>query len=181
MRLIEYTRPPTGTSPVLVFDEFHHGFGVHGGSLKAAVGYLRRAASGHLLAQALVAGLLLLFAMAPRPLVPRSATQIMRRSPLEHAAALGRAYEDVGATRTATSTLVSGLRRRMRGIVAVPASADDAAFLAAVARRIPSLAPRVEMVNRARTSDTGKRDFASVGKALSDIEDQLQSTPSTRS
>jgi len=105
----------------------------------------------------------------------------MRRSPLEHAAALGRAYEDVGATRTATSTLVSGLRRRMRGIVAVPASADDAAFLAAVARRIPSLAPRVEMVNRARTSDTGKRDFASVGKALSDIEDQLQSTPSTRS
>jgi hypothetical protein len=181
MRLIEYTRPPTGTAPTLVFDEFHHGFGVHGGSIKAAVGYLRRADSGHFFTQALVAGLLLLFAMAPRPLVPKSVTQIMRRSPLEHAAALGRAYEDVGATRTATSSLVSGLRRRMRGIVAVPASSDDAEFLDAVTRRLPSLAPRVEIVKRARMSDTAKRDFASVGQALAAIEEQLQSTPSTRS
>jgi hypothetical protein len=166
---------------VLVFDEFHHGFGVHGGSLKAAVAYLSRASTGHLLAQALAAGLILLLAMAPRPLVPRTVTQIMRRSPLEHAAALGRAYEDVGATRTATSSLVSGLRRRMRGIVAVPASADDGEFLRAVERRIPSLSSRVEAVNRARTSDTAKRDFAAVGQALATIEEQLQSTPSTRS
>lgn len=181
MRLIEYTRPPGGATPVLVFDEFHHGFGVHGGSLKAAVGYLSRASTGHLLAQALAAGLILLLAMAPRPLVPRTATQIMRRSPLEHAAALGRAYEDVGATRTATSSLVSGLRRRMRGIVAVPASADDGEFLKAVEGRIPSLSPWVEAVNRARTSDTAKRDFAAVGQALATIEEHLQSTPSTRS
>jgi hypothetical protein len=181
MRLIEYTRPAAGTPPVLVFDEFHHGFGVHGGSLKAAVVYLWHADSGHLLAQALVAGLLLLFSMAPRPLVPKNATQVMRRSPLEHAAALGRAYEDVGATRTATSSLVGGLRRRMRAIVAVPASSDDGEFLAAVVRRIPSLAPRVDVVNRARTSDTAKRDFAPVGQALAAIEEQLQSTPSTRS
>ena len=183
MRLIEFTRPPpaSGEAPVLVFDEFHHGFGVHGGGLKAAVGYLWRARSGHLLAQALAAGLLLLLAMAPRPLVPHAVTQVMRRSPLEHAAALGRAYEDVGATRTATSSLVSGLRRRVRGIVAVPSSQDDSEFLQAVARRIPSLAPRVAVVTRARTSDTAKRDFASVGQALAAIEEQLQSTPSTRS
>jgi len=181
MRLVEYTRPSSGTTPVLVFDEFHHGFGVHGGSLKAAVSYLSRASTGHLLAQALAAGVLLLLAMAPRPLAPRTVTQIMRRSPLEHAAALGRAYEDVGATRTATSSLVSGLRRRMRGIVAVPSSADDGEFLKAVARRIPSLAQRVETVNRARTNETAKRDFAAVGQALATIEEQLQSTPSTRS
>jgi hypothetical protein len=183
LRLVEYTRPPGGTNPppVRVFDEFHHGFGVHGGSLKAAVAYLSRASTGHLLAQALAAGLILLLALAPRPLVPRTVTQIMRRSPLEHAAALGRAYEDVGATRTATSSLVSGLRRRMRGIVAVPSSADDGEFLKAVERRIPSLTPRVEAVNRARTSDTAKRDFAAVGQALATIEEQLQSTPSTRS
>ncbi len=181
MRLVEYTRPPGGTNAVLVFDEFHHGFGVHGGSLKAAVSYLSRASTGHLLAQALAAGLILLLAMAPRPLVPRTVTQVMRRSPLEHAAALGRAYEDVGATRTATSSLVSGLRRRMRAIVAVPSSADDGEFLKAVERRIPSLAPRVETLNRARSSDTLKRDFAAVGQALATIEEQLQSTPSTRS
>jgi hypothetical protein len=183
LRLVEYTRPPGGTNPlpVLVFDEFHHGFGVHGGSLKAAVAYLSHASTGHLFAQALAAGLILLLAMAPRPLAPRTATQIMRRSPLEHAAALGRAYEDVGATRTATSSLIGGLRRRMRGIVAVPSSADDGEFLKAVERRIPSLSPRVDAVNRARTSDTAKRDFAAVGQALATIEEQLQSTPSTRS
>ncbi len=181
MRLIEYARPGNNPKPVLAFDEYHHGFGVHGGSLKASALYLWRARSGNLLLQALAAGLLLLLALAPRPLVPRDDMHITRRSPLEHAAALGRAYEDVGATRTATSNLIGGLRRRTRGIVAVPASADDDAFLAAVVKRIPSLGPRVDVVKRARTSDTAKRDFASVGHALAAIEEQLQSTPSTRS
>ncbi len=181
MQLLEYVRRPDAPLPVLVFDEYHHGFGVHGGSLKAAATYLWRVPSGHLLSQALVAGLLLLLALAPRPLVPRDDAQVIRRSPLEHAAALGRAYEDVGATRTATSDLVGGLRRRTRGIVAVPASADDDEFLAAVVRRIPSLAPRVDTVKRARTADTAKRDFAEVGQALAAIEEQLQTTPSSRS
>ena len=98
-------------TPVLVFDEFHHGFGVHGGSLKAAVGYLSRANTGHLLAQA--SGRRAPSAAGDGASAARAAetaTQIMRRSPLEHAAALGRAYEDVGATRTATSSLVGGLR-----------------------------------------------------------------------
>ena len=181
MRLIEYARPKNGAPPVLVFDEFHHGFGEHGGSIKASVAYLLHARTGHLLAQALAAGLLLLLAMAPRPLAPRSDTHVVRRSPLEHAAALGRAYEDVGATRTATSALIGGLRRRARGIVAVSASASDDAFLEAVSRRIPSLAPRVDVVKRARVSDTTKGDFGAVGKALATIEEKLQSTPSTRS
>ena len=181
MRLVEYTRPAVGAAPVLVFDEFHHGFGVHGGSLKASATYLLNTRSGHLLAQALAAGLLLLLAMAPRPLKPRDDTHVVRRSPLEHAAALGRAYEDVGATRTATASLIGGLRRRTRGIVPVPASADDGEFLGAVARRIPPLASRVDVVNRARASDTPKRDFAAVGQALAAIEEQLQSTPSSRS
>jgi hypothetical protein len=180
MKLIEYTRPASAP-PVLVFDEFHHGFGVHGGSLKATTVYLLQARSGHVLTQALAAGLLLLLAMAPRPLAPRADTRVMRRSPLEHAAALGRAYEDVGATRTATSNLIAGLRRRVRGIVAVPASADDDAFLRAVVQRAPSLAPRVEVVNRARQNDTNKRDFPAVGEALAAIEQHLQSSPSTRS
>lgn len=181
MRLIEYVRPRTDSNPTLAFDEFHHGFGVHGGSLKAAATYLWRTRSGRALLQALIAGLLLLLAMAPRPLVPRDDTHVVRRSPLEHAAALGRAYEDVGATRTATSNLIGGLRRRTRGIVPVAASADDDDYLAAVARRIPSLAPRVNVVNRARTTETTGRDFADVGRALATIEEQLQSTPSTRS
>ena len=181
MRLIEFTRPVAGTPPVLVFDEFHHGFGVHGGSLKASAAYLQRAQSGHLLAQALAAGLLLLLSMAPRPLAPRDDTHVTRRSPLEHAAALGRAYEDVSATRTATASLIAGLRRRTRGIVAVSASAEDDAFLDAVTQRIPSLASSVSVVKRARTGETSKRDFGEVGRALATIEERLQSTPSIRS
>lgn len=182
MKLIEYTRPPSsgGAAPVLVFDEFHHGFGQHGGSVSAAKTYLLRARSGRAIAQLLAAGLLLLFAVAPRPLVPRDDTRITRRSPLEHADALGRAYEDVHATRTATATLVGGLRRRMRGIIAVPASVGDGAFLEAVTRRIPSLGPTVAMVSRAQSAQLTNRDFAAVGEALAKIEAELLSTPSTR-
>lgn len=181
MKLIEYTRPAAGPVPTLVFDEFHHGFGVHGGSLHAAAAYLLRTPSGHLLAQALAAGLVLLIAMAPRPIAPRDPEREVRRSPLEHASALGRAYEDVSATRTAASTLVAGLRRRTRGIVAVPPSADDAAYLSAVAQRLPSLAPSVEIVRRAEERATSNRELAAVGEALATIEQQLQSTPSPRS
>jgi hypothetical protein len=47
---------------VIAFDEFHHGYGVHGGSLRAAAGYLGRTSSGHFFAQAMVAGLILLLA-----------------------------------------------------------------------------------------------------------------------
>ena len=180
VKIMEYLRPPAGTTPILVFDEFHHGFGVHGGSFKAAGLYLLRTRSGHVLAQALAAGLLLLLALAPRPLVPRDDSRVTRRSPLEHAAALGRAYEDVRATRTTTSALVSGLRRRTRGIVAVPAAASDDEFLAAVARRLPPLEPQVAVVNRARREQVAGRDFPAVGAALAEIEHQLQSTPSTR-
>ena len=181
MKLIEYTRPARDSTPppVLVFDEFHHGFGVHGGSIKAATNYLVRTGSGRMLAQFVVAGLLLLFAAAPRPLVPRDDMHVTRRSPLEHAEALGRAYEDVRATRTATATLVGGLRRRTRGIVVIPASAGDDEFLAAVTRRIPSLAPQVAVVERARRDPSSSRDFAVVGQALEQIEERLMSTPST--
>ena len=180
MKIIEYTRPAAGNPPVLVFDEFHHGFGVHGGSLKAAATYLRYARSGHFVLQLVAAGLLLLLAMAARPLPPRDDTRVIRRSPLEHASALGHAYEEVRATRSATSTLVGGLRRRTRGIVPVSASADDDEYFDAVVRRIPSLDPTVAIVKRARVEYTAKRDFAAVGAALATIEEQLLSTPSTR-
>src|SRR6185437_16162520 len=179
MKLIDYTRPAGGGVPVLVFDEFHHGFGTHASAFAAATGYLWRTRSGHFVLQLLAAGLVLLFAMAPRPLVPRDDTRITRRSPLEHAAALGRAYEDVHAARTATATLIGGVRRRTRGIVAVPASAGDDEFLAAALRRLPSLEPQVAIVNQACSRETPARDFAAVGRALAAIEEQLLSTPPT--
>ena len=112
-------------APRLVFDEFHHGYGMHRGACARSTAYLAGTSSGHFLAQALIAGLLLVLAKAPRPIVPRDPRAIARRSPLEHVDALGHAYADVGATRTATARLVSGVRRRTGRGCRAPAPGDD--------------------------------------------------------
>ncbi len=179
VRALEYVRPDSGTQP-MVFDEYHHGYGVHPGSVAAIRAYLSVTRSGRLLATLLVAGLLLLMAAAPRPIVPTEPAAIARRSPLEHADALGRAYADVDATRTATVRLVGGLRRRVGRVVPTPSGTDDIAFLDAIARRIPSLTSRVATVRRGLTESLSRSDFAAIGAALADIERTLLTSPPQR-
>ena len=181
VRMLDYVRPRSGGAPQVVFDEFHHGFGIHGGTLRAASTYLVHTPSGHFVIQALVAGLLLLLAKAPRPIVPRDAARVSRRSPLEHADALGRAYADVGGTRTATARLVGGLRRRTSRWIPVGAAASDDAFFEAVNRRAPARAGDVAAVRRALAEPIPARDLASVGEALTRIEQAVVSSPSTTS
>jgi hypothetical protein len=176
-RILEYVRPEDRSPLPLVFDEFHHGFGMHGGSLTAVTRYLTRTPSGHFFAQAIVAGLLLLLALGPRPLPPRDPIFIARRSPLDHADALGHAYADVGATRTAVQHLVSGLRRRVGRTVAVSAGADDAAFLNAVTLRNPSLANSVDVLRRALATPVPPQTLLDVSDALHAIEQQLSMPP----
>lgn len=178
--MVEYARPAGGGPATLTFDEFHHGFGVHGGTLKAAATYLAHTPSGHFMIQALIAGLLLLMAKAPRPILPRDSPTVSRRSPLEHADALGRAYADVGATRTAASRLVSGMRRRLSRWVPVAAGVGDAAFLDAVARRVPERAADVAIIRRGIDQSTPARELEVVGEALNRVEQAvLSSTPSS--
>ncbi len=172
-RVLEYVRPGGVSRPTLVFDEYHHGFGMRGGTLKAIAGYLSHTSSGRFLAQALIAGLLLVLAKAPRPVRPRDPVRIARRSPLEHADALGQAYSDVGATRTMATRLVSGLRRRVGRAVPGAARLDDPAFLAAIAGLAPALAPRVSVVERALREPITAREVADVGAAVRDIEGML--------
>jgi hypothetical protein len=179
VRALEYVRPDSG-SQTMVFDEYHHGYGVHPGSIAAIRAYLSATRSGRLIATLLVAGLLLLLAAAPRPIVPTEPAVIARRSPLEHADALGRAYADVDATRTATVRLVGGLRWRVGRVVPTPPSADDAAFLEAITRRMPSLASRVATVRRGLTESVNRSDFAAIGVALADIERTLLTSPPSR-
>jgi hypothetical protein len=180
-RALELVRPVGVDHPVIAFDEYHHGHGAHGGTLRAVSLYLAHTGSGHFLAQALIAALVLLLAKMPRPIVPRDPERIPRRSPLEHANALAYAYADVAATRTATSRLVSGLRRRAGRTVAVRASDDDAAFLDAVVRRTPALATSAGIVRRALASTLAPREFATVGGAIRDIEQGLTTSPPARS
>jgi hypothetical protein len=179
-RALEYVRGTT-TTPRIAFDEFHHGYGVHGGSMKAVSMFLSHTTSGRFLAQALVAGLILLLAAAPRPIVPRDAPRIARRSPLEHADALAHAYVDVAATRTATARLVEGLRRRAGRTVSAGRHADDLGFLDAIERRSPAVAPHVATVRRAMGASLPVRDFTTVGHAISAIERELLTVPPARS
>ena len=174
---LEYVRAEERSSPPIVFDEFHHGFGMHGGTIKAISQYLTRTSSGHVLGQALIAGLLLLFSLAPRPLPPRDPILVARRSPLDHADALGHAYADVGATRTAVHQLIGGLRRRAGRTVPVSAGADDGAFLDAVAVRDPSLAGSVAVLRRALVTSIPAQELLAVGDALRAIEQQLSLPP----
>jgi hypothetical protein len=176
-RVLEWVRPPDRLKPVIVFDEFHHGFGLHGGSFTAVTRYLTRTSSGHFLGQALIAGLVLLIALAPRPLPPTDPPRIARRSPLEHADALGHAYADVGATRNLAHQLISGVRRRVGRTVGVSAGADDGAFLDAVTVRHASLAAPVALIRRALRQPISAREVPDVGDAVRTVEQHLAMPP----
>jgi hypothetical protein len=177
-RMFEYL--DTGAPMSLVFDEYHHGRGVHDGSMSAVVAYLSRTGSGRFFATLLVAGALLLFALSPRPVIPREPERIPRRSPLEHADALGRAYSDVAATRTATARLVSGLRRRVSRMVPTGRVADDGAFLEALGRRYPAIKPQVGLLERGLRDQISPREFALSADAIEDIERAVLTSPSVR-
>jgi len=172
-RMLRFVRPMNEDRPALVFDEYHHGYGMHGGSLRAAATYLGRTSSGHFLAQALIAGLLLLLAKAPRPLPPRGEEQIPRRSPIEHAEALGRAFEDVAATRTATGRLLGGVRRRVGRAIALSSGATDEDFLKAVERADPSLSGAVRQIRVALEQPVQPEQFLLAGSALGQVERAL--------
>lgn len=181
VRALEYLRPATATAPSLVFDEYHHGYGVKQGSPSAVTVYLSRTTSGRFLAQAMLAALILLLASMARPTLPHDPAQIPRRSPLEHADALANAYADVSATKTASQELVRGLRRRVGRVLPVPVTADDAVFLAGVVARVPSLAPHVAKISQALAVKLSPREFLAVGESLREVERQLTNTPARKS
>ncbi|HET9423824.1 MAG TPA: DUF4350 domain-containing protein [Gemmatimonadaceae bacterium] len=171
VRMIEYlTRGERGQR--IAFDEYHHGYGVRGGSLTAIRMYLEGTRSGRMLAQMSVAGLLLLFAFAPRPLAPRDPSRVSRRSPLEHADALAHAYAGVGATRTATARLLAGVRRRSRRDRTRGRDTDEA-LLAAAAAASPEAATAAQVVARALESGVPDRDLPEVASAVHSIEHAL--------
>ena len=176
VRMIEYLA--RGNRGVRVgFDEFHHGYGVHGGSFTAIRMYLSGTPSGRMLAQLALAGLLLLFAAAPRPLAPRDPTHVARRSPLEHADALAHAYASVKATRTATARLLAGVRRRSRG--RSRAKDADSAFLATAAAMSPRASKAAEIIGKALERTVPPRQLPEVAAALETLEQELSRPPSS--
>lgn len=180
VRMVEYlSRGERGQR--IAFDEFHHGYGVRGGSLTAIRMYLSGTSSGRMLAQMSIAGLLLLFAFAPRPLAPRDPAHVARRSPLEHADALAHAYAGVNATRTATSRLLAGIRRRTRRDRGRSRDTDEQLLGAAAATSIRA-ATAVGVVSTALNAPVSERELPQVASALETIEQALTQriSPPTR-
>ena len=180
MRMIEYlSHGERGRR--IAFDEYHHGYGVRGGSFTAIRMYLGGTGSGRMLAQMAVAGLLLLFAAAPRPLAPRDPSRIARRSPLEHADALAHAYSSVNATRTATARLLAGVRRRARRD-RTRARESDEQLLAAASALSPAAAAAAATVAAALDASVSASELPGVADAMALIETVLtpRSTPPTR-
>jgi hypothetical protein len=181
VRMLEYASadaPNGGRRERLVFDEYHQGYGDQPGTMRGIVTYLGRTPSGHLLLQFAAAGLLLLFAAGPRLLPPRPAERIERRSPLEHVDALARAYRAVGATRTATTRLVHGVRRRVEHTLGGQSGAtSDETFLAWARDRAPARAADVDVIRQALARPISRRELETVGQALRRLESSLTSFP----
>ena len=173
-RMLEYLAVGTPRRDRLVFDEYHQGFGTHPGTLRAIALYLSRAASGHVLLQGLLAGLVLLLALGPRALPVHDEERVERRSPLEHVGALAQAYARVGATRTATAQLLRGLRRRVErsGGAERARSETDVRFLEDAAAS-PARAADVAAIRHALETPVSRREFEAVGGAIRRLEDSL--------
>ena len=177
VRMVEYlSRGKRGLR--IAFDEYHHGYGVRGGSLTAVRMYLGGTPSGRMLAQIAIGGLLLLFAAAPRPLAPRDPSHVARRSPIEHADALAHAYASVNATRTATTRLLAGLRRRTRA--RSRAHDDDIEYLTAVGTVSPAAATAAIRVKAALETTSHDRQLPEIAAALETLERELTRPPSSR-
>ena len=173
MAMLEWLRAG-GSTPrtVLVFDEFHQGYGPHSDVLTTSAEFLVTHPVGRAISLGVLAALVLLMAAAPRALPPVDLARIERRDPREQVDALAHAYEQVQATRTITARLLHGVRRRVEPGGTRAGRTDDA-FLASVALRAPQLQDDVETVRHALGETVSNRELPKVGEALSRIEHSL--------
>lgn len=99
---------------VVVFDEYHQGFGAEGSLPSAVLAWSRSSPWGWLVWQAAIVGFLAFVAGAIRFGPVRAGIPRERRSPLEHVQALATALAAAKGHDVAIASLVSGLRRRLQ-------------------------------------------------------------------
>jgi hypothetical protein len=165
VRLLE--EAGSGPPRRLDFDEYHQGFGAST-TLLGVIGHaLFETAAGRVGVQVSIACVVLLLVIGMRPILPRERQSIERRSPLEHVGALTLAYEQIHATRLATSRLLRGLRRRHP--LGAGSLADDG-YLTMLTQRVPVTGPDVAVLQRALTQQLPAADWVAVGSAIDHIE-----------
>ncbi|HYW50246.1 MAG TPA: hypothetical protein VE861_06555 [Gemmatimonadaceae bacterium] len=123
---------------------------------------------GRALLTLIAAGLLLLVARGRRTLAPVHRLREERRSPLEHVDALATAWQAVRGTRTVARMLARGIRRRHAA--GRWRSLDDAAFLAALAERHPSIADDVARLTRAIETGPAPSELPALRQAAAHID-----------
>lgn len=169
VRMLEWLGAAPGTT--IVFDEYHQGFGERGSAPRAIRHALLGTATGRMLVQGVIAMLILLLAVGVRPIAPVARRIVERRSPLEHVGALSRAYEQIGATRTATRRLVQGLRRRHP--IGTGGTVADERYLDLLRARHAALTPDVELLRGALIRTLAPAEFVTLGQAVDHIEQVL--------
>jgi hypothetical protein len=99
----------------VAWDEYHQGFGQHGGSSLAGRtwSWLRESPAGWAILQLIAVALVWLALTAVRFGPARAVIERRRRSPLEHLEALAAGLESAADADTAVQRLVAGLRRRL--------------------------------------------------------------------
>ncbi len=170
--LVDWLLDGNGTRRTLVFDEYHHGFGTHASAIRVARRALLHTPAGRLLLQLAAAALILLIAIAVRPIRPSPRIRIERRSPLEHVTALARAYREARASDRATRLLVRGVRRRHGGL---QARFDDAEYLRTLARRHPAVATDVDSLLAGMEEGAEARAPGTITAAIRHIEQVISS------
>jgi hypothetical protein len=177
VRMLEWLRVG-GAQPrtTLAFDEYHQGFGPHPGTTDVVAEFLTVHPVGRTLLQVMAAALILLWAVAPRPIPPPDVERIERRDPLEQVDALSHAYEQVHATRTVTARLLRGMRWRVERSAVGSRTRPDDAFLEAALARTPSLKDDVTLVRKALHESLPDQQLPDIGAALRRIELTLTTT-----
>jgi hypothetical protein len=155
----------------VVFDEYHHGAGMHEDPVGAIRDALLDTAIGRAALMALVAALVLLASAAWRPIAPVHVATVQRRSPLEHVQALARAYLQTHADRLGAERLVRGLRRRHP--LGLPRNVSDRVYLETVRARYPAAAGDASVAIRALESGRDAH-IVPVRDAVARIEDAVR-------
>jgi hypothetical protein len=171
VRLVEYAMPHAGGH--LTFAEYYFGYGRHSTVERLVGDALVYTAPGRAAVVIILAALILLLAVSPRPITPIDRVTIERRSPLEHVGALARAYEQIGATRASTRRLVRGLRRRhpaLRTTASGGQAESEEDYLAMVRTRYPAVATDVALLEHALRLPQSPAEFRALGAALGRIE-----------
>ena len=178
VRAIQFASASLASAPhsnMVVFDEYHHGFGTHADMVAAIERGLMTTPPGRVTLELVAAALVLLLSYGVRPLAPLPVPHPSRRSPLEHVGALAYAYRQVDARRLGAGRLLHGLRRRHS--LGLPASLPDSVYLAAVTTRVPGVAADVDRIltDLAADSPRSSHHFAATSAAIANIERTFKS------